>query len=423
MSTTPNHILNLHLKPREAISGSAGSPLNRDRLIRPFEVVNYTHIITAMGGDDTAKMTIYGITPQDADFFQQNYVGNRASITVDNPIAPIFDGFISSVDVVSGGLLKRRSLDNMANYLSVIYSDNSGNTQTSALSNAASIAQYGYIGKVLDIGEHNASGAGIAADIASAELAKRAFPQDAVVQEAGAFRCEITIKGWQYTLEWEAFEVANTWGGSPLPATLENAWIVVLRHLIANSVLTTNSYAGFNSSNIAGNGQGLFYNDIDLSRIAQNTAFTHSSERKGGTSRRQLLSELAIAGDGTNKWLWGITRTDLFGKRVSYYRSQSTAVKYRTDPAGTGRVYDYFGALQRPWTVQPDCFIEIASRSIGEALRGTQAVYINKVEYDQNAQSVKWSTEEDISTRGTFQTDKFIKDTTTPFGAGARNNW
>ncbi|MCA9367110.1 hypothetical protein KC887_02455 [Candidatus Kaiserbacteria bacterium] len=421
MSAIP-HILNIFRKPKQAISGTYSSPVLSDYQEAQYVAFAYEHTKLAIGGDDNARCTL-SVDPLEADYIYWNYVGNRATITVDNPVYPIFEGYIESVSIAQGAVKRVRSIAEMANRISVTYYAGSS-AQTTMNSSATSIATYGAKEKTFDAGNKNAAGAGFAAALAGRKLADLASPPETFSPNSGSgYSVDITIKGFYHTWDWQSNEVSNTtYPALPAPnppATSEDAITCIYRHILGANSGIAYSFASQNSSDVSGNGNGVFYNDLDLTRLTTSTVgWTRTKERKGGQTTWQYLQETVQAGDGVNRYVIGIAPTDFStGYRKAYYLPANTDVEYTTDPQGTSRVFDVYGQPLRAWTVQPDRQIMIADSSIGRSFAGTNTKYISKVQYKAESQEVTWATELDLSLDGVLQVGNYTKSTDSLFGA------
>lgn len=428
--SAPPHILNVYRKPREAISGSYASPTRTDGLLAQYVAFNYEHTKLAIGGDDTARCAI-AIDPLESDMVYWNYVGNRVTITVDNPVRPIFEGYIESVSIAEGATKRVRSIAEMANALTITYYDSGGTTQTTPATNAASIATYGTKQKTFDAGNKNNSGSGFANAFAAMKLANISQPLESVSPNSGGgFSVEIAIKGFYHTWDWLSFEVSDTtfaYGGLAAPSALENAYTAIFRHLFSTNAVAISYYTNPNGSNVAGNGWGIFYNDgiiSDLPDLAFAIPWSRTKERTGGQTLWQFLQETVQAGDGTNRWVIGINPTGFNnGYRNVYYRQANTNIDYMTDPAGTTRILDTYGSPLRAWVVQPDRQIRIVGGNVGQSFAGINTKYISKIQYKAETQEVTWYTENDNSLEGVFQIGEFTKSSDALFGSSKYQFW
>jgi hypothetical protein len=111
MYTQP-HTLSLYQKPA----------LGND-FLRRLPVYNYRHTIAAVGGFDTASCDIAIRSREEGQQFLDQYIGNRVAFYVDNPVEPIWEGFINRMTFDAGGVQYTISLDEMTNRVTVTYTD------------------------------------------------------------------------------------------------------------------------------------------------------------------------------------------------------------------------------------------------------------------------------------------------------------
>jgi len=410
----PRHVINIWKKPRQAIGGTSGAPVYNEGLQAQYTAYAYEHTYLAVGGADTARCTV-AVTPLEGDEIYWNYVGNRVTITVDNPIAPIFEGYIESVAIADGATKRVRSIADMANAVSVTYFAGGASAQATMATDAASVAEYGTKQKTFDAGNKNASGAAFATALRNRKLADLAQPLESFAPNSGGgFSIDITMKGLYHTFDWLSFEVSNTtfaYAPPAAPATLEDANVCVARFVLGEGLLP-DVFTNPNGSSTTGNGNGIFYNDLDASSPFITTAagWSRTKERRGGQTASQYLQETVEAGDGTNRRVIGITSTNFStGLRTIYYVAANTDVEYTTDPAGTSRILDTYSKPVRAWVVRPDRQIRIVNASVGRSFAGTNTKYISKVQYKSESQEIIWTTESDLTLDGTLGIGTYTK--------------
>lgn len=418
----PRHTVNIWRKPAQAISGTYPTSTIDDAIVGQYIATNYKHTKLAIGGDDNATFNIL-VDPLEADEVYWNYVGNRVQVFVDNPAVPVFEGYIESVAINQGAIKKVRSIANMANRVFVTYFDAGGSAQTTIVADTDSVAIYGGKEITYDANNKNAAGASFAATLASQKLANVSQPLETESPSTGGgFSCSIVVKGFYHTWDWVSFEVSTTAYPSPpapVAANASTAANTVLARHIYGTTTTAYTYLNINMSGVAGNGWGIFYNDIDASLYQTvSPGWTRTYERRGGQTLWQFIQETTEVGDGTNRYVAGITRTDFnLGYRRAYYIPASTDIEYKTDIQGTQRLLGLNGRPVRAWTVEPNALIEIATTSVGRLFQGTNTAYLSKIQYDAETQTITWATEEDLSLDGVLNVGQYTRTTGGKFGA------
>lgn len=365
----PPHTVMIYQKPK------AGN-----NLLRRLPVYNYKHSINANGGFDVASFDIALRSVSEMQQFLDQYLGNRMSAYVDNPIEPIWEGFINRMSFVAGGVQYSVSLDQMANRLRVLYSLTGGSTtatQSATASNTESQAIYGIKQDQVDLGTMvNGTGVTILRDTA---LAQRAWPKASMMTSGGGSDLlHIECLGFYYTLAWEDYYQSTT-----ANVQLGN-FVDTLIGLCVNGT--------------------TFFDNTDLSDTAANTNLINQIAIKGDTIW-DMLKKIQEMGDGTNYWVVGITPT-LFqtGTRRAYYQQANNTIKYTARLADGLRIRNEYGRIVPPWLVRPDCGIAITDILLGWDGVGDNPTetYILKIDYDANAQTAVFAGDDDLTAEGIF---------------------
>lgn len=366
----PQHSLNLYRKPRQS-SGQVLQFLNR------YSIYNYRHTISANGWFDTASCDIRIRSKTEAETFFENFVGNRISIIVDNPLEPIFEGLINRITLVEGGVTYTASLDEMANSV-VITSTVSAvavSVQTAVVQNLTSQGVYGVKQMSLDFGFQWAGTGGQPTALGDAILASRAYPQSSMdVSGGNDFRLSVEIIGIYQTMKWQLF---------------------------FSSSGTAQTYNAFVLARLSALGNGTtFFDNTDTTQVTANTASRATGDSPGKTVW-DTLDTLAQAGDGAGTpWVVGVTPTNpTTGTRRLYYRAANSTIEYSARITDNLRVRNIYGKVVHPWLVRPDRSIQITDALIGFTPQADdpRITYINTVEYDAELQVARFYGYDDVS--------------------------
>ena len=393
------HWLYIYEKPA-LVNG--GKP---DVLYKTFRAYQYKHKISAFGGFDSANCEI-DVDMTEAQDIANRYIGNRVAVFVDNPILPVWEGYIESVQFENGNIVLTRSIAEMYNYVIVQYNDTTlspPEQQTTAVSNADSIAIYGTKGATFTMGELYDNGTAIANELRDKVLSQQAFPLTTTTNSGGGgYRVTINMKGFYHTLDWEVKEVTST---------LFSRVDVVVEAATVTSLYNENVDVFFDNT-------GMFFDT--------NNAFSKERQKRLGETSLKFIRQMVECGDGTNDWVWGISPTDTnLGYRYGYYRQANTDVRYHTNMYRDNRLYTPAGRLVDAWDVRPDCSIFIDDLE-GWRDKNTdpRTVYIERIEYDaEAAKPITWISKQDNTLEGYFQFYKSAKTTGSRFGANIPSNY
>ncbi len=381
------HTLNLYQKP--AIGTS---------FIRSFPVYNYRHTIAAVGGFDTASCDIAVRSRDEGQQFLDQYIGNRVAIFVDNPVEPIWEGFINRMTFNAGVVQYTASLDEMANRVTTTYTNvavsATAATITANADNTDSQGVYGVKWENIDFG-YLRGGTG-ATDVRDTVLAQRAWPKTSITRGEGNGLLHLELLGFYHTLEWEIFSDTGT-GSQTITSEISD-----LLATMANV--------------------GTFFDNTDTTDIATNTTGINSEHIKRETSW-SCLTRWQEIGDGALYWVVGITPT-LFstGTRRLYYRAANSTVNYTARQADGLRIRNLYGQLVPPWTVRPDYGIRVSDMLIGWNGLGDNPAetYIQTINYDANRQTVDYQGDDDTRAEGAFQLKRYGRPIGKRFSATIR---
>lgn len=385
---TINHYMKLYEKPK---SGTGWR--------RNYNAYNYRHSINAIGGFDTASCDIAIGSRDEGQQFLDQYLGNYVQFMVDDPLNPIWEGFINRMSFDAGNVQYSISLDEMANRIVTTYTDpgvSATAPQTTAIvNNVSSQAIYGIKQDALDLGVHLGTST-IITNLRDAALAQRAFPKTSIAQGQGAGMLHIEMLGFFHTLEWERYGNA-----AATNVTLSNYLIAIL------------------AANL--NGTTFFDNSV-TSGITTNAITILQNSIRGETSwdRMRMACE---AGDGANYYVIGITPTSFSaGTRTFYYRVFNDTIEYTARQSDGLRIRNLYGQIVDPWRVQPDRGVRVSDMLIGWNGVGDNPTetYIMAVDYDANRQTATYRGDDDITAEGVFNFRHYNKAYNKRFGAARR---
>lgn len=374
----PTHMLHVYMKPK------VGSDF-----LRAYPTMRYKHRIAAMGGCDTMSNTLM-VARAEAEFVYETFVGNRVAVFVDNPAAPIWEGLISRVTLNLPGIVLTRSLDELANRVTVTGVDVNSVFPSMpkfdgvAVDDTASQAIYGIKeGAYRRNIRATSSPDTYAASLKSRVLNNLAYPQSSASAQGGGSGTIVEVEaiGFFHTLEWETVTT------------------------VLNNYAFRNGSTGIVDVILAGLANGTtFFNNADVSGLTNN-AQTILQTPSGQTAWNNIQT-VAEAGNGADPWVAGITGTDWNTKtRRMYYRPANFSVKYAVRSNDGARLRTPVGALVPPWTVQPDAVLRLTDALVGWDGDGDDPrdVYLSFVQYDANSQRVTWQSEDNIEIEGALQ--------------------
>lgn len=383
-----------------------------DRFIKRHLTYNYKHTIASFGWFDTASCELVADRSEAQQIFQE-YPGCRVAFFADNPMMPIWEGFIERVEIDTGNVKLGRGLTEMSNSINVKYFDtaSSPNTKlTAKVDNTVSQAIYGVKMGAYDAGVFYTGGGGSeTTHLKNKLLALHAHPFTSMQASSSQ---NVTIKlffnGFYHTLDWETFETSDT-------ATD-----------VASNVIFGFAWYWAAHPTLALYNRDVFYSSTDYQATHEaNTAFSISFEKKGGTSHLQKIREITESGglDGSTyvDYVFGITPTiPSLGYRRAYYRKANTEVKYIVKAYGDPGLFSVNGLKVRPWIVTPDCVVQASDLLPSWNGVGTdpRLGYITQVTWDSNQDYVAWQTKDNrmTSMTGAFQLDRANKQIGTNFG-------
>lgn len=381
MYTQP-HTLNLYQKP--AIGNA---------FVKRLPVYNYRHTIAAVGGFDTASCDIAIRSRDEGQQFLDQYIGNRVAFYVDNPVEPIWEGFINRMTFSAGGVQYTISLDEMANRVRVIYTntDQTVTTQGVLTSSTDSQVIYGIKQEQIDMGVM--IGGGGTTTLRDTVLAQRAFPKTSALPGGGGGLLHIEFLGFYHTLTWE--DQRN--------AVSANVQLGALIDTIVTGIVNGTT----------------FFDNADTSATIANTTSLNQYTTKGETVWDALM-KLSEIGSAAFYAVIGISPTDFqTGTRRFYYQVASIDIKYTARQSDGLRIRNLYGQLVPPWTVRPDAGVRVSDMLIGWNGIGDNPTetYIAKIDYDANQQTAIYAGDDDTSIEGAFNFRRWNKAHGKRFGA------
>jgi len=368
----------IQVRSRPAVGGNT--------FIKRYPVFNYQHTIVNQGWFDTASCDIMVRSQSEAQQIATSYIGCFAQFFVDNPLVPIWEGFINRIIFNAGLSSYTVSLDEMANRMTVVYTGAANAAaETAAVNNTPSQALYGIKQDQIEFGVDPSAGT-MRTTLQQTQIAQRAFPQTSVSQAQGQSNIvRFELLGIFHTLEWEKFFTGVTAATVAMGTAIQNT-------LAAMANGTT------------------FFDNADVSQVSANAVTMPAQTRAMSYWERML--KIAEAGDGTNYWIVGVMPTDPNTKtRRFYYRSMNTNTDYIAYQKDGLKPRNLYGKVIPPWAVAPDTGIRVDDLVTGFGLGGNdpRVTYIQSVQYDANSQIVQWAGADDTSARAFFQMKKGFK--------------
>ena len=371
------------------------------RWLASYPVTGYTHRILALGGFDTASCAVT-VPVNDAETFLNNFIACVVRIVVDNPLEPIWEGYLSRITYQVGATTYTRSTDQMNNRNRVTYFDANAatpqTTVTTVVNNPTSQAVYGVKTGNLDAGVHYNSG-----DITHLTTLRDtanllAYPIiSSATAGAGGVTIQVEMQGLYYfAYDWNQYQSTTT--------TLTAASNLLQR-------ITIGADKGDNASFVVED-TTAYSATADL-LITSNTSFNMTRESRTGQTFLQFIQSIVEAGDGTQQWAWGITALDPNSQtRRVYYQPAATAVSYRYKAkSDVGRVRDIHDTIVPGWKVRPDAVIQVTDvltfwQGEGDDPR---LGYIMAIDYDGETGQVSFQTGDNITMEGALGTNRYFR--------------
>lgn len=388
MPASLTHFVNIYDNPLSTLG-------NGRRFQARFIAYNYTHTHNAIGGFDSMTCDIL-CDRHTAELIYQNYRGNRIAAFVDNP-EMIWEGFINRITYVPGNREFTVSFDDMMNRVSVLYYNNAtpATTQTAEANNTTSQALYGVKQGTIEADIHYNADVTQKTAVRNLNLAQKAYPLVSSRDASGMTLLRLECLGFYWLWDW--VQTATT---SPTLVTASQYvanWTVDTTFLGSALTFETKIYQ-------TGAGPTGTWSQY----ITTNAAFNQSRQVQSGQTRLEILQAILEAGDGSARWVLGITPLDQLNSssgamRYVYYRPAETAVNYTAKALSEpGVIRDQYGRAVEPWRVTADNIIRITDVLVGYSFPGDdpRQTYIEAVTYDAESQKVSYQGSDDITNGG-----------------------
>lgn len=224
----------------------------------------------------------------------------------------------------------------------------------------------------------------------------QAYPQTSIQFGQGGRAVRVEMTGFYKTLDWENIRDTG------VAAVAQNTLISTIMGALGNGA--------------------TFFDNTDTSQISANAITSNEQTIRGETAWQQII-KWTESGDGTNRWIAGITSTNPnTGKRSLYYKQANIDTVYTVRISDGGRVRNPFGGLVRPWTVRPDGVVRINDlmnwwNGDGDDPR---EFYIEVVEYRAEEQNAALYGADDPRMEAVIQAKRFAKMHGSVFGPPVR---
>lgn len=391
MVAPPTHYVNIYDNP---LSSTGTGRVFKAR----YQAYNYTHTLNCIGGFDSMTCDIL-CDRTTAELIYQNFRGNRIAAFVDSPEF-IWEGFINRITYIPGNREFTVSFDDMMNRVKVTYYNNAtpATTQTAAVDNTTSQALYGVKDGNIEADIHYNANVTQKTAVRDLNLAQKAYPLMSSRAASGAALLRLECLGFFWLWDWNQVRSTST--------TLDTASTYLANYLTNTALFVTNHLV--NEPKIYQTGTSA--TGAWAARIQTNSAFSQSRENTSGQTLLELVQAMLEAGDGSARWVLGITPLDhLNGTagnlRYVYYKPAETTYSYTAKALSEpGIIRDKFGRQVSPWEVKADKIIKITDVLVGYDFPGDdpRQTYIEAIQYDAEAQSVSYQGSDDITNGGAF---------------------
>ena len=351
---------------------------------------DYRHRIIGVGGCDTASCTL-AVTPGEAEFIFENYIGCAVNFYAKNPAFPIWQGMISRITYEYGNVSFTRSIEEMANKaLTSSYNQVTGvMQQTTATEVPASEAIYGIKSIVIDGLTQNSAAVERRNNIAAARLATRSYPQTSSLFSAqgNTARVRIECVGYYKTLDWELYLSTVTTGG------------ITVATIVGDALAALSNGA-------------TFFDNTDTSLIVD-TGYNFNRYNRSGMTTWQYCQYYQEGGDGVTPWVMGMTIAQNPADRQFYFRAQNRVATYTaTVKRSPGVIRNLYGGVVPPYEVQPDCLLTYTDILVGWNAIGSdpRQLYVEAVDFDGNKMQATVQGNDDLTYDGAMKVRKLYKE-------------
>jgi len=365
-------------------------PNQGDGFIARFPTFQYRHTIAAVGGFDTASFSL-AISRAKAETILSNRLGCRVHIYRDNPVVPIWEGFISRGTINAGGVLYTRSLDEMTNRVSGIHSNATASpTYVTAADNLSSQEVYGIKQGSPD---NTTQRSGSANNLRDTILSQKAYPQSSILFNTGGGGSSLTLEclGYYHWLNW----------GVPFSTSATTRDISAYSvNGVIQQMFVTDPYpnADFIDTTLA----TVLKNPKYVEEIAVNS--DQVNMQGGNATYWDVLARYCEVGDGITPFVAGVTPTQTDGTRKLYFKAANLGTEYLIHTKDA-RVRTIGGRRVAPYLVRPDRMALIADLNVGiDTDDGDPRLfYVSQVDYDAQRSTVQLRSSDDITAEGAFR--------------------
>lgn len=386
MAAIPQHTINIYQKPRLGSSWLA-----------QFNIYNYSHRLLALGGCDSARFTV-DVSFNQAEWLFENCIGNSGRIYVDDPVDPIFDGYISRITYKIGGVDLTRGIEEMFNDTSVMYYNTAAAaTQVSGtVDTPASVAIYMRKHGTIEGDIAFTGGTTQRQNIRTLMRDRSSWPLSSMSAGEGTFALEIEMRGWYSILDWLSYNNALT--------TTAGASALIQELLTDTASATLYSNALYVWA--TGSGSGAW------SALITTNSSNSARESSNQQTYLEFLEGIILAGAAGSprvQYAWNVSKYNGFdpntnGRRIYYAPARTSVYYYQRARSEPGVFRDASDRKIDPWRIEADRTVQVTDILFGWAQQGQdpRATYIEAVDYDANAQTVKYTGSDDISAAGVF---------------------
>lgn len=386
------HIISVFQRPRQGTS-----------ILNQHIAYKYKHRIMASAGFESASCTLR-VSAGEAALILDNYPGCIVQVHVDDPVNPIWEGYIDRVTYRSGAVIDTRSLSEMANRVNVTFYNADSpaaikTEQTAVINNTDSQAIYGVKEISVDAGIHfNNADKTHKTVLRNTFQTQRAFPLKSTVRGNGNGELELEMRG--------LYEMAWNWQNYLSTNILVPDAGTVINRVVIRSDLEAPLNAPFIYLTATGGMTGTAF-----TYVSPNLSFNISRSSQSGQTYWQYIQSIAEAGEGVRSWSIGINPPDPnIGSRLIYYRAANATVEYGFGNQDT-RIKDTSGTVIPPYLIKPDRGIIFTDLLPGLYTDGNDPsyAYISAVEYDADAQAVDIQSPDGLTMNAVYRRLQYFK--------------
>lgn len=331
-------------------------------------MIGYSHKISAVGGFDTATISLAANLNTVETWLEQG-IGRHVEVYSENNVL-VWEGFVDSIDVQAAGLsLTRGPMMDVSNRVSVMYTPildattdpaiMGATTETTIQDDEESHGKYGILETVLNGGNMLDDGTtNDAESVRDVFLAENSEPKTAsslAIGNAGAVALTLNCKGYFYYMEKYVYNDGTYNYSVTCTAKIENV--------------------------LGADPNGIF--SSDYSQMGTNAALTTGLEATNRTAW-DIIKETLTIGDGADaRWTFGIYE----GRRPVYAAIPSTVFYLYSIYSERNIITLQNGQAVQPWAVRPGKwalvpdFLAGKIESIPELHKDSRAIFIESVDF------------------------------------------